>query len=44
MCEHIADAVDRGQLVNWFQYVLSLNQPMILDVSLNISNCINRHC
>jgi hypothetical protein len=33
MCEHIADAANRGQLVTWFQYVLSLNQPMMVNVS-----------
>lgn len=32
MCEHIADAADQGQLVMWFQYVLSLNQPTTINV------------
>ncbi|XP_060862150.1 BTB/POZ domain-containing protein 17 [Metopolophium dirhodum] len=31
MCEHIADAADQGQLVTWFQYVLSLNQPTTIN-------------
>ncbi|XP_025421083.1 uncharacterized protein LOC112691120 [Sipha flava] len=33
MCEHIADAANRGQLVTWFQYVLSLNQPMMVNAA-----------
>lgn len=32
MCEHIADAAEQGQLVMWFQYVLSLNQPTTINV------------
>ncbi|VVC33018.1 BTB/POZ domain,SKP1/BTB/POZ domain,BTB/Kelch-associated [Cinara cedri] len=31
MCEHIADAANQGQLVTWFQYVLSLNQPTTMN-------------
>lgn len=31
MREHIADAADQGQLVTWFQYVLSLNQPTTIN-------------
>jgi len=34
MCEHIADAADQGQLVTWFQYVLSLNQPTTINVNI----------
>lgn len=34
MCEHIADAAERGQLVTWFQYVLSLNQPTTINVNI----------
>ncbi|XP_050542510.1 BTB/POZ domain-containing protein 17-like [Daktulosphaira vitifoliae] len=33
MCDHIADAADQGQLVTWFQYVLSLNQPSQISAS-----------
>lgn len=33
MCDHIADAAERGQLVIWFQYVLSLNQPTTINVN-----------
>lgn len=36
MCEHIADAADQGQLVTWFQYVLSLNQPTTINVSITL--------
>lgn len=37
MCEHIADAADQGQLVTWFQYVLSLNQPTTINVNIILS-------
>ncbi|XP_025424314.1 BTB/POZ domain-containing protein 17-like isoform X2 [Sipha flava] len=33
MCEHIADAANQGQLVTWFQYVLSINQPMMVNAA-----------
>jgi len=36
MCEHIADAADQGELVTWFQNVLSLTQPTTINVN-NIS-------
>lgn len=36
MCEHIADAADQGQLVTWFQYVLSLNQPTTINVIITL--------
>lgn len=34
MGDHIADAGERGHLVTWFQYILSLNQPTTIDVNI----------